>query len=547
MCDKKTETKTELAPLSARGESYDALFTQIMLSNLQEIGGYDVNPTQKTKYRNEGEANLLKDQISELQGKVADARAQQAAGPAAGGGAGFTGRGGVSGGFGAGGGGGGNLRSLEEQLSRKQQALAEMEQVTYTDYQLKKKEDPRVLAAIDRYGEGSDQVAGMRQQIKQEELFKVESTADIEHQFLTNVKKFTSGDMSFTPEQAAQVDTYIAPIRNVVNASVDNLLQISSQTGESVTQSLNDLVDQINQTGFDVEDALRAAEVNYNQSGEVLTTALRRVNESSYERAKFQFNLLSEQADQRAAQQAALLGLPPGSQAEKVSALKIKTDALRMLENEAAVRESEGALNITAAVEEGKQKISLARVSLAESQGNKLQGVGEARAKLAASQGEKRERIEGGRADALLGLEKAKMDEIKNLAYGNLPALMNAGSGALSFGANQNINALNLSNALLNPVASQLGVEQNKQLAEAKTTQTTKGGFLDAFTQLLGAGAGLAGVVMGAGGGGGGGGGAPAPSGGRSSASLLASPTPAPSLSPYNLGNYGASLSTSLF
>ena len=99
----------------------------------------------------------------------------------------------------------------------------------------------------------------------------------------------------------------------------------------------------------------------------------------------------------------------------------------------------------------------------------------------------------------------------------------------------------------MNPVASQLGVEQNKQLAEAKTTQTTKGGFLDAFTQLLGAGAGLAGVVMGGGGGGGGGGGAPAPSGGRSSASLLASPTPAPSLSPYNLGNYGASLSTSLF
>jgi len=159
-------------------------------------------------------------------------------------------------------------------------------------------------------------------------------------------------------------------------------------------------------------------------------------------------------------------------------------------------QELRGKMGIQGGMEDSKQKISLSRVALASSQGEKKEGLAKDLVSLTASTAQKKEGTLAATGEALLNLEQQKAAELKNLAYGNLPGMIGAGQGAQSFekqmtGADQGINA----NAM-SPFERQLGVEQNRQLAESSTTQESKGSFMDAFTGLVGAGAAGAGAVM---------------------------------------------------
>lgn len=531
----KTTEKATYAPLSARGEEYDALFTEMLIETLREFGGYDITSTQKTKWADESKANALQDQIASLQSDIEAARSRieqsQAAvssstsvkfqDP-------YTARRATSADE-------AEIKRLQRQIDLKREELGNIPKVTYNDFDLVKREDPRVLQAIERYGADSQEVTAIRNQLKADEIDAIVAEENIQKTFLKNLQKFTNGDYSYTPEQAAQVDQFIGPVKNVLNASIDRLIGMSEQLGADLGLELDNLVTEIDKTGIDVLDALKAAEVQYEQSGATLMESVRRANESSYNRAKFEFDLLSRQADQQAAQQGALLGLPPGSMAERTMAAQMKTDALRMLELDAAERDANAAFQIEGMTQEGKQKISLSRVALAEAQGGKKEEVGRYRFNLASALKDEKFGLERGREDALLQLEQARQGELKNVALGGLPALINAGAGGLGFLQDQRSVGQANAMGLLAPVTQQLGVEQARQANEATRTSETKKGasFLDAFTGILGTTAGAVGAGfslagsaqrLGAG-------------VASSASSMLAQPS-----SPYNLGNYGSQL-----
>lgn len=379
--------------------------------------------------------------------------------------------------------------------------------VTYTDYQLVRKEDIRITDAISKYGENSPQVAQIRAAVKQEAVDKADALANVESNYLTNLQKYTSGDYSYTQKQYSQIDKFIAPIQNIIIATTQDLLTQFGKDDAMLRESLDGVLTEIDKTGFAVEDALQAASLQYEKSGKNLFTLLKEVNSSSEARAKFQFDLLSEQADLQAAQQAAQFGLPPGSQAEKLAAMKMKTDAMTSIQLDLALQNATGALGIQQGVEAGKQNISLAEVQFQMSQGAKREEVSKMGFSLSQLLSSKIDQAIGARGNALIGTEQQRSGMLFDAAFGSLPGKIQAGGGALQL--NQNLNAAKQQqqSALMGQVAQQLGVEQQRTFAETTTEQKKKKSFLDTFTDILGAGASVAGSIYGMSGGGGGGGG----------------------------------------
>lgn len=475
--------------LSERGKQYDQLFNTIMGEQFDNYG-YDLNFQEKTVYKDAGKANELTSKINDLESKIAAIKGNDAQAQA-------------------------QKSALQNQKANIQSQLDGMEKSIVKDFDLKEKVDPRVQAAIDKYGEGSPQAMQIQEQLKSDELAKLDALGSIDKTWVKNLNKFSSGDMSYTPEQEQQIDAFIGPIKNVINQTTNDLLAQYKDSDKMLRDALGDLSAEINKTGYDVSSALEAASVQYEQSGKTLFGVLKEVNSSNYAKAKFEFDLLSQKADTQAAQQGALLGLPPGSQSEKVAAMKMKTDALKSIELDLAAKEAAGALAIQQGVEQGKQSISLAKVNLAESQGGKKEKVAENAFGLTELLTNKIEGVMGNKANAEIGLAQKKSDMLFGAAYGNLPGQIQAGQQGLAF-AQQQKDAKNANlQQLLNSAGGQLGVEQQRQLAETTTTQKKTPSFLDSFTDILGAATSVAGTVMGfpglggGGSGGGGGGGAP--------------------------------------
>jgi len=497
MCSSESTTTVETGELSERGETLNALFTELMLENLKEYGNYDITPKTTTKYADEGKAGSLQEQIASLDTDIAKLQDSAASTPAS--------TDSKNRGTAAGSSSDAQIYNLTQQKIKLQNELNGIPQTTFTEYDLQKKEDPRVLDAIEKYGEAAPEVTQMRESIKSEELDRVNSIAEVNKNYLNNLVKLSKGDYSYTQEQADQIDKYIAPVKDLIYSTSQDLLDKYGQSDALLRSELDNLYTEIDKTGFAISDALEAASVQYEKSGSTLFDTLKGVNDSNYTRAKFEFDLLSEKADQKSAQQAAMLGLPPGSEAEKVAAAKIKSDALSQIQLELNVREAQGALGIQQFVEEGKTKISLSKVALEEAQGGKKEGVAKQIFDVAAMTSAKEESAIGARGNALIGLENQNQSMLQNAAFGGLPSLLQGSAAGLSFDQGQQVAGMNMNSTLMNPVGQQLSVEQQRQFAETTTNSKQSKSFLDAFTDIIGAGSSIAGAAMSFGGGGGGG------------------------------------------
>lgn len=508
-------TTVETAPLSARGMEYDSLMKGMILAQLDE-SGYEYVGNEVTEYMDPGKATRLQGEIASLQGQYDELKAKIDSQQATGKPLGLGGVGAVA----------GltvdqkQLQYLQNQINKKNEELSGMEQTTYTKYDIKKKPDPRVQDAINKYGEGSPQVKAMEDQIFQEEVQKAEGMAGVEKEYLTNLKKYVSGDMSYTPEQEAMVDKYVGPIKDIIIKNVDDLMEKYGDNEFQLKTEFGHIRDEIDKTGFDVMSALLAADIQTDKHKIDLLTVLQDVNKSTAAKFKFEQDLLFKQIDEQAAQQEAFLGLPPGSQAFALQRAKAKQDVLTQMQLSLAEQEMKGKMGIEQQAQGEKRQITLSRIALEASQGEKYEKLAEGIMGVTAEYGAKEEALLNAKGNALLELEQKKQDELKNLAYGNIPNILQIASGAKSFEQQfaGNQQAQNIAGMI--PTAQQLGVEQQRQFAETTTTTETKKnpGFMDIFSDIVGtAAAGAAavygGVNLGGKGssGGGGGGGVVAP------------------------------------
>jgi hypothetical protein len=482
MCGTTTTTTVKTGQLSDKGESYEKVFNEVLAGMLGEYGGYEVSSTSKTQFVDKAKAN-------ELEKELADIEKQLAKDP-----------------------GGFQKTLLLGKQAELQKEYSSLETDTYDDFEITKKEDPRVQDAIDKYGADSPEVVKVKQQIKQQEVDKAFNLANVEANYIDSLQKFTAGDYSYTPEQAEQIGKFIDPIKGVIAKTTDDLINQYGDNNEMLQAELGKLTMEIDKTGFAVGDALKAASAQYTQSGDNLMGILEKVNESAYNKAKFEFDLLSEEADTKAAHQGALLGLPPGSMSEKLAAQKMKTDALKFIELDLAQKTATGALNIQGQVESGKQSISLAKVELANSQGAKKEGVAKMGFGLSEMLASKTENAIGNKGNALIAAEQQQQQMLYNAAYGNIPGQLQAAQAGLTFDNANEMNKFNLESSLLGAVGKPLGVEKQRQFAETTTTQKEDKGIFGGIMDVVGAGASLVGAgfgMAGGGSGGGGGGGSP--------------------------------------
>ena len=189
------------------------------------------------------------------------------------------------------------------------------------------------------------------------------------------------------------------------------------------------------------------------------------MNQNSEARARFQFDLLSEEIDTKTAQQNALLGLPPGSQSEKLASLKMKQDALKSIELDLTQNQLQGELGITEKIGDEKKTISMARVALESSQGEKKEGLAQSLFNLDLSFGDKKESILGQRGNALLATEQSKQSQLLNAAYGNIPMMMQAGQGAMGFEQAQKASEAGMFGSILAPVSHARDIEEQRTMA----------------------------------------------------------------------------------
>jgi len=489
-----TTTITESAksaPLSARGEEYSEIHDVLLAARLEEFG-WDVDLDTKEVFTDKKEAAKKKGDLA-----VAESnrdRSQQAYDD-------FLANTPRTGGF---------ISSDERRVKttldndnikvdEARRNLESLEKETIQDFTLTKREDPRVEQAIDKFGADSPEVAAVREDMKAQEVFKAESMAGIEKEYLTNLRKYMSGDMSYTPEQEAQVNKFIDPVKNVLIKTTDDLLDRFSDNQAQLRDSLNDIGKAIDKTGFAIEDALQAAEIQVAKSGDRLISVLERVNDSAEARAKFEFDLLAEKIDVRAAQQAAMLGLPPGSQAEELQKAKLKSDALTKIQLDLSDKEMRGTLAIRSAEEAGKQKISLARIDLAKDIGAEQIGLSKAKSRVLGASLAKEETVVAARGEALTGLERTKQSQLFDASFGNIPSIIGQGQAGLKFEPSLDAARASLLGGIAQPVTGQLGIEQKRQFFEAEKTKTIKEdkGFFSALTDVVGAGLGIGSLISG--------------------------------------------------
>lgn len=479
-----TETKVETGELSARGMEYDSLFQSMLMQELDKTGWEPVS-TQEVKYEDPARAQRIQDQISGLNDRLAQISTRSAGSPGLQGGGRYGSQSAEA-----------ERRNVENELAQAQMQLDHLPQTSYTKWDIKEKPDIRVQDAIDKYGENSPQAQALMAQVKQEKVDQATAMAQVNSDYLVNLQKFVSGDMSFTPEQKAQIEALTAPYKDVIMSTTDDLLRQAQGDNLLLGEKLDQLSFQIDKTGFAIGDALKAAGIQIDQLGGDLLSTLQRVNTSGFERIKFEQGLVSEQIAQQTAQQAALLGLPPGSQLEKYQRTKLENDWLSRSLLQLTENEARGELGIKQYIGGEKQKISFANIGLEESQGAKREQVAKMDINATQNLAQLTQQILANRGNALLGLEGNKTNMLQQAAYGGIPNILGVAQGAGNFQQQQAVNAFNLGFAPMSQISGQLGVEQQRQLAETTTTQHQDQGFLGSLSDIVGIGAGVAGAVF---------------------------------------------------
>lgn len=483
MGDSTTETTVKTGELSAQGEEWQSLLKGMITSNLEEQG-YKLNPKQVTKYADQGKYDNLSKKITDYQTQMADIDKKIAEKPARAGA--FDPHAPLQ----------AEKARIQSQIQLTEDQRSKIKSTTYTDYGIEKLPDIRVQDAIDKYGAESPQAIDAAKMVKQEKVDQAASLADVNKNYLKSLQKLVSGDYSYTPEQKDQIDKYFAPIKDVIMDSTTKLLNQVGDDDMALGAKLNDISNQIDKTGFKVGDALAAASIQMDKNKTGLLDTLKAVNDSTSAKYKFQQDLMFQQIDKQTAQQAAMLGLPPGSQLEQYQRNKMKVDASTQLSLELNAREAAGAMGIEQQSAQDKKQIAFSYVALAESQGAKQEDVAKAAYDLSTQTFGKKEGILGMQQSALTQMEQQRQAQLMSAAFGGLNNQISAGSGGLAFQQNMLGQTQNRQISGMAPVTQQLGVEQQRTFAETDTTERKSGGFLSSLGSILGMAAGAAGTTM---------------------------------------------------
>ncbi len=433
-----------------------------MMIQQMDLAGYTPEITQKTVYDDEGKASSYQNQIKSINDQIAVIQADLDANPPkpqpVGGKAPAKDPRQLQ------------IESLQKDVFKAQSDLNKIPSRTYDDYKMVKKVDPREQDAIDKYGKDSPQVKQIQEQIKGEEVYSAEAKAQITKDYLDKAKKLVNGDYSYTDEQKAQTQKYFEPIQKVLNETTDMLMNEADSNQANLFEYVNKYMDQIDKTGIDTLDALNAALVQVEKSGAGLMNIVQEVNSKYEAKAKFEFDLLSKQADEKAANQSALLGLPPGSMVEKKQAAAMKYNALQSVLLGLEVNEAERTLGVASQTESEKKSISLAKADLALQQGGKKESLAGVGLDIAATTGQQKFGIKGAYAQNQLGLEQDKMNLLYNAAVGNLPSQVSGGQGVMGFDQAMVNGKMNQTATAMAPAQYGLGIEQQRTFQEAKTT-----------------------------------------------------------------------------
>ena len=487
-----TVQKNEIAPSSPEELEYMSVLNGLMLSQIEEAG-YEPIAVEKTTYQDEAKANSFKSQISTIDKQIADLKKDIEINPIRPGGTpGWRGQstGDIQDGRVR------QLNQLEGEKFKAQQELNKIPQTTFTDYTINKKEDPRVKAAIEQYGADSSQVRDMRAQLSQEEVYSAESSAQITRDYLDKMKKLVNGDYSFTDQQKAQTAKYFEPIRETLTKTTDLLLEEADTNQANLFDYVNNYMNEIEKTGIDTLDALNASLIQVEQSGQELMKVAQGVNEKYENKAKFEFDLLAKQADEKAANQAALLGLPPGSMVEKKQAAALKYNALQSVLLDMELQEANRTLGIAEQTESGKKQISLAKADLALQQGSKREGLAGTKLNIAQQTGQQRMATKGAYAQSLLGIEQDQMNLLYNAAVGQLPQQASAAQGYFGFGEQMQNSNIGQLDTPANIAKYGYGTEAQKQMAQTTVTTKSTPSVFSAIAGGVGALAGAAGGIM---------------------------------------------------
>ncbi len=476
-------TTTETGALSATGKQYDSMLQGMIFAQL-DSSGYEYAGNEVTEYEDPDEAKKVQANLNVAQTQVDSIQADINANPWKGSGNDPRNQ---------------SLWKAKQDVVHEQSELANQKQTTYTKYDIKKKPDPRVQDAINKYGADAPEVAAIKESIFQEGVTKANTMAGVEADYLKNLKKFVSGDYSYTPEQEAQIDKFITPIKDTIIKTVDTLQEKYGENEAKLKEGWNNVMTEVNKTGFEIMDALDAAVIQIDKGKGDLLGVLKKVNESTEAKFKFQQDLLFEKIDKQAAQQAAFLGLPPGSMAENMQKAKAKQDVFTQLQLELHEQELKGQMGIEEQAVTDKKQISLSKVALAASQGGKKEEIAKGILGITGEYAGKEETLLGAKGNALLALEQEKQKKMQDVAMGNIPSILQAATGAKGFEQAFKIGEQNYNIGGMAPTAGQLGVEQQRTFAEttAETTQSKSPGFLDVFSGIVGTGAAGAGAVFG--------------------------------------------------
>jgi len=487
-----TTQKTEIAPPSPEELEYMSVLNGLMLSQIAEAG-YIPKAVEKTTYQDESKANSYKAQISTIDKQIAELKKDIEINPIRPGGTpGWRGAstGDIQDGRAR------QLNQLEGEKFKVQQELNAIPQTTFTDYTIEKEEDPRVRDAIEKYGPDAQQVRDMRAQISQEEVYSAESSAQITKDYLDKMKKLVNGDYSYTDQQKAQTAKYFEPIRETLTKTTDLLLDEADTNQANLFEYVNSYMNEIERTGIDTLDALNASLIQVEKSGQELMKIAQGVNEKYENKAKFEFDLLSQQADEKAANQAALLGLPPGSMVEKKQASAMKYNALQSVLLDMELQEANRALGVAEKTEGDKKQISLAKADLALQQGGKKEALAGTSLNIAQQAGQQKMNAKSAYAQSLLGIEQDQMNLLYNAAVGQLPQQASAAQGYMGFGEQMQSSNIGQLNTPADIARSGYQTEAQKQMAQTTTTTTSRPSVFSSIAGGIGALSGAAQGIM---------------------------------------------------
>lgn len=336
-------------------------------------------------------------------------------------------------------------------------------------YNVTKKEDPRVQQLIDKYGADSSQVSDERNKIAEQSSYTADAKDNIDRLYYDKVQRILSGDMSLTPSQDSFVNQQVADRNKVAYGAYQALMSDINSTEGNVDAKLGEWNNLITQGKISIGNALDVlgtvvdtGEGKFKEAVKGLSAQIENTNltagqamEQSIAQARELANIgLNEQAT-RIYQQAALLGRSPSDtqiQRSVMDNIQKVNVSLGVAESEqrkglaldtGAKREAVASsmANYEERLSQARQGIQQQRVALEQATQGSYQNIAALRAQLSENTGLRREAATAGYGNN----QNAIATDASNMRY-NLAALLPAQQVAAGQNSRQLDSALNAQN-----------------------------------------------------------------------------------------------------